>query len=380
MGCQNRETDCQVKATLIDAQGVSTPLSGEDFAAALPKAGFFWLDLANATGDEIAALASALQLDDALSVWLPRFGQSARIEASPQYLRISTWADAGTRGVVEGHLLYSPLWLITVFDDAVSRMDEARMRFRGITAMIAAHPGYALVIVLNELVTGFYPRLERADATLDKLEEQIFLNPVAEQLLSLADLRKELSSLHRLLVPLRDTMKTLVTSIGGIPGISAEVAPWFQICSERLVDLVDLIDDYRQRTTEAMEGYAASISDRQSEQISRLTVISWVFLPITFLTGYFGMNFDWAINGFLATRDAFFLLGVGLPLLSLAFTLLWFKSLGWAGAWRRKKLQAASVGRRGPGAADTAGPDRKAAGGRSAPAKPPGNSVQSGGR
>ena len=94
-------------------------------------------------------------------------------------------------------------------------------------------------------MTGFYPRLERADATLDKLEEQIFLNPVAAQLLSLADLRKELSSLHRLLVPLRDSMKTLVTSIGGIPGVSTEVAPWFQICSERLVDLVDLIDDYR---------------------------------------------------------------------------------------------------------------------------------------
>ena len=363
-----------MKATIIDAHGVSTSLSGGDLAVALPRTGFFWLDMTSATADEIAALASALRLDDALSAWLPRFGQSARIEASPQYIRLSTWADAGTRGVVEGHLLFSPLWLISVFDEGVSRMDEARNRVRGIAAMIAAHPGYALVIVLNELVTGFYPRLERADATLDKLEEQIFLNPVAEQLLSLADLRKELSSLHRLLVPLRDSMKTLVTSIGGIPGVSTEVAPWFQICSERLVDLVDLIDDYRQRTTEAMEGYAASISNRQSEQISRLTVISWVFLPITFLTGYFGMNFDWAVNGFLATRDAFFLLGVGLPLLSLALTLLWFKSLGWAGTWRRKKLQAASIGRRGLGAADTAGPDRKAAGGRNAPTEPPGGS------
>jgi Mg2+ and Co2+ transporter CorA len=85
-----------VKATLIDAQGVSTSLSGKEFAARLPESGFFWLDLANATEDEIAALASALHLDDTSSSWLPRFGQSARFKASAQHLRISTWADAGT--------------------------------------------------------------------------------------------------------------------------------------------------------------------------------------------------------------------------------------------------------------------------------------------
>ncbi len=371
--CHNGETDRKVKATLIDAQGVSTPLSAMEFATRLPTSGFFWLDVANATGDEIAALASALQLDATLSSWLPRFGQSARFEASAQYLRISIWAETGSSEVVEGHLLYSPSWLITVFDGDAARMDEARLRFSELAGMIASHPGYALVLVLNELVTGFYPRLQRVDELLDRLEDQIFFDPAAGQLMSLADLRRELSSLHRLLVPLPDKVKAVVTLMGGVPGIGAEVAPSFLTFSERLSDLVDLIDDYRQRATEAMEGYGASLSNRQSEQINRLTVISWVFLPITFLTGYFGMNFNWAINGFLATRDAFFLLGVGLPLLSLGVTLLLFNSLGRVGVWRRKKLQSAVNGRPGRGVANTAGPGRKT-GERSAPARPPGSS------
>ena len=370
--CQNRETVLKVKATLIDALGVSTPLSGKDLAGQLPREGFFWLDITNATEDEIAALASALQLDPTLSAWLPRFGQSARFKASPQHLRMSTWADAGTRGVVAGHLLYSPNWLITVFDGAASRMDAARQRFRELSGTITTYPDYALLIVLNELVTGFYPRLERADELLDKLEDQIFLSPAAEHLLSLAALRRELSSLHRLLVPLRDRVKTVVTSIGGIPGISAEVWPSFQGYSERLADLVHLIDAYRQRTTEAMEGYRASISDRQSEQINRLTMISWVFLPITFLTGYFGMNFNWAIDQLLATRDDFFLLGVGLPVLSVGLTLLLFKSLGWMGAWRRKKLQSATGGGGGLRVAETVGA-RGTADQTDAPAKPTGS-------
>jgi len=326
-----------LKATLIDAQGVCTSSSGEELAARLPARGFFWLDLANASEDELAIVASALRLDDTLSSWLPRFGRSAHLESSPQHLRISAWADAGAQGVVEGHILYSPAWLITAFDGDALCTEAARQRFRELGDKIATDPGYALLAVLNELLTGFYPRLERADELLDRLEDQIFLNPVAEQLLSLADLRRELSSLHRLLVPLRDRVKNVVTSIGGFPGISANVWPSFQTYSERLTDLVELIDEYRQRTADAMEAYAANVSNQHSEQINRLTVISWVFLPISFLTGYFGMNFDWAVNQLLATRDAFFLLGVGLPLFSLVLTLLVFKSLGWLGAWRRKR-------------------------------------------
>lgn len=69
-------------------------------------------------------------------------------------------------------------------------------------------------------MTGFYPRLERAEELLDRLEEQIF-GLAAEQLVSLADLRRELSSLHRRLLPLRDRVTTVVTAIGGVPGISA---------------------------------------------------------------------------------------------------------------------------------------------------------------
>jgi magnesium transporter len=230
------------------------------------------------------------------------------------------------------------------------------------TEGIAVHPDYALAFVLNELVTGFYPRLERADDILDKLEDGIILNPKPEQLFALADLRRELSSLHRRLVPLCDALKALITTTGGI-GISKlgkEAAPWLHTYSERLIDLVERIDSYRQRTTEAMEGYGASLSNRQSEQINRLTVISWVFLPITFLTGFFGMNFNWAINGFLSTEDAFMLLGIGLPALSLVLTLLLFKSLGWVGAWRRKQQQSAAVGGLASGAAKTGGDSRRA--------------------
>lgn len=351
-----------MKATLIDAQGASTLLSGNDLAASLPQSGFFWLDIASATADEFAALAGALQLDETASAWLSRFGQSSRCEISAQQMRFSTWANGGKRGVVEAHLLSSPAWLITVFDGAVSGRDRWHTGFRQITDSIATHPDYAIGFVLNELVTGLYPRLECADEILDKLEDDIFLNPKPEQLFALADLRREISSLHRRLVPLYNTLKALIATAGGIgiASVGIKATPWLHTYSERLIDLVERIDSYRQRTSEAMEGYGANQANRQSEQINRLTVISWVFLPLTFLTGFFGMNFKWAVNGLLATEDAFMLLGIGLPVLALVLTLLLFKSLGWVGAWRRKQQQAAAVSSLVSGAAKARGERRRA--------------------
>lgn len=70
--------------------------------------------------------------------------------------------------------------------------------------------------------------------------------------------------------------------------------------------------------------YGARLAQRQSEQISRLTLVSLIFLPITFLTGFFGMNFSWMIS-VLGSAAAFVALGILLPALSVVLTVLWLK-------------------------------------------------------
>ena len=76
-----------------------------------------------------------------------------------------------------------------------------------------------------------------------------------------------------------------------------------------------------------MRDYAASIAQQQSEQISRLTVVTVIFLPITFLTGLFGMNFNWMINH-IGSRSAFLVLGLLLPVLSAFMILALFMRRG----------------------------------------------------
>ena len=115
-----------------------------------------------------------------------------------------------------------------------------------------------------------------------------------------------------------------------------EKADLFRDYGERISDLIDKVDDLRQRASEAMESYGTSVSNRQSQVINRLTIISAIFLPLTFLTGYFGMNFQW-MNTRLDSLAAFLLFGAGLFLALLTCTLLLFKGMGWLGEGGRRK-------------------------------------------
>jgi magnesium transporter len=78
---------------------------------------------------------------------------------------------------------------------------------------------------------------------------------------------------------------------------------------------------------EIFQRYSTALAERQGEQINRLTLVTVIFLPISFLTGFFGMNFTWMANG-MGSPAAFLLLGILLPAACALLTVLWFKHRG----------------------------------------------------
>jgi Mg2+ and Co2+ transporter CorA len=114
----------------------------------------------------------------------------------------------------------------------------------------------------------------------------------------------------------------------------SEKAEQFRDYAERIADLIDKIDDLRQRVRDAMESYGTSVSNRQARIINRLTILSAIFLPLTFLTGFFGMNFQWLIES-IASFRVFLILGIGLFVATLVTTLALFRGRGWLDGDRR---------------------------------------------
>ena len=241
-------------------------------------------------------------------------------------------------------------------------MDRARAIYKNFGQTIAERHFLALLIVLTELVGSFDPLLEHLDELLNVLEEQVIQLPKEAQIEQLVRLRKQLWTLHRIWEPQRGATKDLLFSIRGMIDKNV-LAEQIRAYTDHISDLLDRIDDLRQRAAEAMESYGTSVSNKQSQVINRLTIISAVFLPLTFLTGFFGMNFQWMIDC-LHSLAAFLFLGIGLFIAMLTATLLLFRSRRWLGKNQARKPEA---GPPGPTALEeqTAGAQKKRARGES---------------
>ena len=343
MGSKCMGVTATMNATVCDiTKGVFQIPVGE-LSQRLPTDSFFWLDIDGASVEELQSAADVLHLSEPLSSWLPRFGQRARMEAGSQQTRISTWGVGASRLPIEVHVLCTQSWLLTVHSGCGSSMDRARVIYRSVADTIAAEHFLGLIIILIELVASFDSLLVHLDELLSDLEEQVIQAPKEAQIEQLVRLRRQLWSLHRNLEPQHGAARHLALSIKGLPGKS-ERADLVRDYAERISDLIDWINDLRQRATDAMESYGTSISNRQSQVINRLTIISAIFLPMTFLTGYFGMNFQWMLDHVVKSMEAFFILGIGLFVAMLSSTLLLFRSQGWLGEKRQKEPAGETAG------------------------------------
>jgi Mg2+ and Co2+ transporter CorA len=317
-------------------------ISAGELVQHLPTDCFFWLDIEGASVEELKAVATALHVSEPTLSWLPRFGQRARLETAKQHTRISTWGVGASGLPTEVHILFTQSWLLSVHEGVGSAMDRARSIYKSFVQMMDKRHFMGLIIVLTELMESFDPLLERLDESLYALEEQIIEAPREAQIEQLGRLRKQLWGLHRLWEPQEEAAKDLSVAAKGLTGMS-EYSEQILDYAEHIADLVDRINDLRQRATEAMESYGSSVSNKQSQIINRLTIISAIFLPLTFLTGFFGMNFQWMTDR-QKSMASFFLLGIGLFLVILTATLSLFTSRGWLGEKQGKKPIGGTAG------------------------------------
>ncbi len=128
--------------------------------------------------------------------------------------------------------------------------------------------------------------------------------------------------------PQRDTFARLAVGIGELPGFVQEDERYFRDVYDHLIRISDLIDSYRDLLTGAMDVYLSTVSNRLNSVMKQLTVIATIFLPLAWLTGFFGQNFGWMVRH-IGSWEAFLGLGVGIEVLAIATMLFYFKRKGW---------------------------------------------------
>src|SRR3977135_146927 len=170
---------------------------------------------------------------------------------------------------------------------------------------------------MDALVDSFFPILADFDDRIDELENETFLNASDAQLQEIFRMKRLLVGMRKAITPQRDMFASLMGGVAELPGMTEEDERYFRDIYDHLIRISDLIDTYRDLLTSSMDVYLSTVSNRLNSVMKQLTVMATVFLPLTFVTGFFGQNFGWMI-GHLRSGPIFFVLGIGLELITVA--------------------------------------------------------------
>lgn len=150
---------------------------------------------------------------------------------------------------------------------------------------------YLTYLLLDVLIDGYFPVLEDYGERIEELEDKILRSPTQNTLEEIYSVRRELLALRRLIWPLRDVMNILIRSSNKL--VSADVQIYLRDCYDHVIQLLDITETYRELASSLMEIYLSSMSNKMNEVMKFLTVISTIFIPLTFIAGVYGMNFKY---------------------------------------------------------------------------------------
>jgi magnesium transporter len=171
-----------------------------------------------------------------------------------------------------------------VFEQVRSRLRAGRGYAR---KMKSDYLAYAL---LDATVDQFYPILEALGESVEKIEAELLRKPSREALRRLYETKRLLLQLRRTAWPQREIFNTLIRDDSGL--ISKETQVFLRDCYDHTSQIIDMLESYRDLAAGLMDVYLSSLTFRTNEIMRVLTVISSIFIPLTFLAGVYGMNFN----------------------------------------------------------------------------------------
>jgi magnesium transporter len=317
-----------VTGFLVENDGSPAKADSHTVQQSLDKGDLLWLDLYRPDTDELAMLAAVfgihhLAIDDAA-----KFGQRPKLDDYDDFTQPVAYGvqDAGGDDLVEVHFFYSTRYLVTVRHGDCAAFAGVRNRpahrAKPVSRLLLMHH------ILDELTEGFFPVLSSFDDRIDRLQDEIFAKPADDQLSELFNMKRWLIGVRKVITPQRDLVASLVAGVADLPGMTREIERYYRDLYDHLIRVSGLVDSYRDLLTGSMDAYLSTVSNRLNVVMKQLTVIATIFLPLSFLTGFFGENFAWLIRR-IDSLGAFLLLGLGSELAVVAAMVVLFRRRGW---------------------------------------------------
>lgn len=298
----------------------------DSIAGLLERDEYFWLDLTDPGKDEIDALGEIFSFHPlALEDMLKR-GQRPKLDDFGDYMflvyhGVGEVEDGSQIALEEVHAFLSGGYIVTSHQGRCSALEEAREQLE---AKSPRSEQFVIYRVLDGLTDTFFPVLDRLDERMERLDGEIFDRPMPSQLEEITTLRRELVALRRVVTPQRDLLARGVDDILEIPGLEADSRNYFRDVYDHAIRISDQIDSYRDLLAGTRDAYLSVVSNRLNQITKQLTVVATIFLPLSFIVGFFGQNFKWLVEG-IGSEAEFLIFGIGSLLLAVIGLLIWFR-------------------------------------------------------
>lgn len=181
-----------------------------------------------------------------------------------------------------------PNYLVSLHDESVAVLDEVSHRTVDDTEIAIEGSDWLLLRVLDDAVSTYFPAIDRLTDKLDELEDVMFGAPDQRHMAELFEIKRAMLTLRRMAAPERDVVNSLARH--GSTLIDQNTFVYFQDVFDHLARITDSIDMARDVIGGAMDIYLSSISNRMNDVMKRLTVVATIFMPITAITSFYGMN------------------------------------------------------------------------------------------
>ncbi len=229
-----------------------------------------------------------------------------------------------------------PRFVLTFQEGAAGDcLDPVRARIRAGWGRRTARPDYLVYALLDSIVDHYFPLVERCGERLDALEDLETVAPgrrLPNIMPELHRIKRDLLAIRRVIWPLRDAINALLRD--STPLIVDETRVYLRDVHDHTVQIIDLVESYRDISAGIADVYLASVSQRTNEIMKVLTIISTLFIPLTFIAGVYGMNFSHEASP-LNMPELYWYWGYpaiwSVMLLTAAGLVLFFYRRGWLG-------------------------------------------------
>ncbi len=258
----------------------------------VPDGGVLWLDVAGLSDPSVVKAIGdrfgfhPLALEDVLNI-----PQRPKVESFEDHLLVVLREIRHREEPEQVSLFLGDRVVVTFQERPGDSFEPVRERLReGVGRIRAEGADFLAYALCDAVLDAFFPTLEKLGDEVEQLEDLVIAAPVPDTFREIHRVKQRLLQVRRAVWPARDAMNELLREESAL--VRPQTKVFLRDCYDHTVQVMDMVETYRELTSGLIDEYMSSVSNRMNEIMKVLTIIATLFIPLTFIVGIYGMNFD----------------------------------------------------------------------------------------